>query len=83
MEEERKMLNMSQINNIRDLDKSGYRISEISKRTGQDPKTIRKYLKQEDFSETPPVRKINGSILDPLLGSDRNNHLVSEENSQF
>jgi len=63
------MFNMSQINHIRDLDKNGYRINEISKRTGQDPKTIRKYLKQEDFSETPPVRKIKGSILDPFKGT--------------
>ena len=37
------MLTMSQINHIKDLSNCGYRISEISKKTGADPKTIRKY----------------------------------------
>lgn len=41
---------MSQINHIKDLSNYGYRISEISKETGTDPKTTRKYLSQEDFS---------------------------------
>lgn len=36
------MLTMSQINHIKDLSNCGYRISEISKETGSDPKTIRK-----------------------------------------
>ena len=49
------MLAMSQINHIKDLSNCGYRISEISKETGTDPKTIRKYLSQEDFSPAPPV----------------------------
>ena len=38
------MYTMSQINHIKDLSSCGYRISEISKETGADPKTIRKYL---------------------------------------
>ena len=38
------MLNMSQINHIRDLKKKGYKISEIHEETGVDPKTIKKYL---------------------------------------
>ena len=37
------MYTMSQINHIKDLSNCGYRISEISKKTGADPKTIRKY----------------------------------------
>ena len=49
------MLTMSQVNHIKDLSNCGYRISEISKETGTDPKTIRKYLSQEDFSPAPPV----------------------------
>ena len=49
------MYTMSQINHIKDLSNCGYRISEISKKTGADPKTIRKYLSQEDFSPVPPV----------------------------
>lgn len=34
---------------------SGYRISKISEKTGADPKTIRRYLAQEDFSPLPPA----------------------------
>ena len=60
------MLTMSQVNHIKDLSNCGYRISEISKETGTDPKTIRKYLSQEDFSPAPPVTVEKPSILDPF-----------------
>lgn len=60
------MLAMSQINHIKDLSNCGYRISEISEKTGTDPKTIRKYLAQEDFSPAPPVIQEKPSILDPF-----------------
>lgn len=50
------MYTMSQINHIKDLSNCGYRISEISKKTSADPKTIRKYLSQEDFS---PYRRLS------------------------
>lgn len=40
------MLDMSQINHIKDLSNCGYRISEINEKTGVDPKTIRKYCKR-------------------------------------
>ena len=60
------MLTMSQVNHIKDLSNCGYRISEISKETGTDPKTIRKYLSQEDFSSAPPVTVEKPSILDPF-----------------
>lgn len=59
------MLTMTQINHIKDLSNCGYRISEISRKTGIDPKTIRKYLSMEDFSPVPPVMKKNPSKLDP------------------
>lgn len=36
------MLTMSQINHIKDLNNCGYRITQISKKTGAAPKTIRK-----------------------------------------
>ena len=49
------MLKMSQINYIRDLSNSGYRIGEIAKKLKLDRKTVRKYLEQEDFSPMPPV----------------------------
>ena len=49
------MYTMSQINHIKDLSNCGYRISEISKKIGADPKTIRKYISQKDFSPVTPV----------------------------
>ena len=60
------MYTMSQINHIKDLSNCGYRISEISKKTGADPKTIRKYLSQEYFSPVPPVVQTQPSKLDPF-----------------
>ncbi len=60
------MYTMSQINHIKDLSNCGYRISEISKKTGADPKTIRKYLSQEDFSPVPPIVQTQPSKLDPF-----------------
>lgn len=61
------MLTMSQINDIRDLSRKGYRISKISSLTGMDRKTIRKYLEQDDFSPEPPVAKTRVSIVTPYL----------------
>ena len=58
------MLTMSQINHIKDLSNCGYRISEISQKTGVDPKTIRKYLAQDDFSPEPPIKQGMPSKLD-------------------
>lgn len=60
------MLTMSQINHIRDLNNCGYRISEISEKTGTYPKTIRKYLAKEDLSPAPPVIQEKPSKLDPF-----------------
>ena len=59
------MLKMSQVNYIRELSDSGYRIAEISKKLEVDRKTVRKYLSQEDFSPTPPVKQSSPSKLDP------------------
>lgn len=61
------MLTMSQINDIRDLSRKGYRISKISSLTGADRKTVRKYLEQDDFSPKPPVTKSRASIVAPYL----------------
>ena len=44
----------------------GYRICEIAKEIGTDPKTICKYLSQEDFSPVLPVTVEKPSILDPF-----------------
>lgn len=59
------MLIMSQINHIRDLKQCGYTIGEIVKKVGADPKTIRKYLAEENFSPLPPILCPRPSILDP------------------
>lgn len=59
------MLNMSDINDIRDLARKGYRISEIARKTGRDPKTVVKYLEKDDFSEAPTMVMTKPSILDP------------------
>jgi len=61
------MLTMSQVNDIRDLKKRGYKISKISSITGKDPKTIRKYINKEDFSPEPPVATSRKSLLAPYL----------------
>lgn len=58
------MLKISQVNYIRDLHNSGCRISEITRETGIDPKTIRKYISKDDFSEKPPIKTTHQSILD-------------------
>ena len=60
------MYTMSQIDHIKDMSSCGYRISEISKETGVNPKTIRKYLSQEVFSPVPPVVQEQPSKLDPF-----------------
>lgn len=57
------MYTMFQINHIKDLSNCGYRLSEISKKTGADPKTIRKYLSQEDFSPVPPVAQAQPRLI--------------------
>ena len=59
------MLNMSRINNIRDLRRRGYRISEIARELCIDRKTVRKYIKEDDFSPSPPLPNEAPSILDP------------------
>lgn len=59
------MLDMSQINSIIDLKQKGYRNCEIAKKENIDEKTVRKYLRQDDFSPEPPVTVSRPSKLDP------------------
>ena len=59
------MLKMSQVNFIRDLSKSGYRVADIAKKFGIDRKTVRKYLGKDDFLPKPSVAADKPSILDP------------------
>lgn len=57
------MLNMSQVDDIRDLarDRS---VADIARKLSVDEKTVRKYLKQDDFSPRPPRRNPRPSRLD-------------------
>lgn len=72
------MLNMPQIERIRDLAAAGRRPSEIREETGTSYPTIRKYLAKDDFSEPAPARAERPSVLDPykpaidaMLAEDR------------
>lgn len=56
---------MSQINDIREAYASGSRISQIARDYLVDEKTVRKYLKQEDFSPRVPTQEEHESRLDP------------------
>lgn len=59
------MLNMSQIDGIRNAHVSGMSVSEIARDLHYDRKTVRKYLEQDDFSERLPSVPEIRSILDP------------------
>ena len=57
---------MPQIQSIREQYQKGSSVAELSRTFGVDPKTIRKYVNQEDFSPRPPEKVTKASILDPL-----------------
>ena len=60
------MLNMSLQITIRDMGSRGFTVTEISRDLKVDPKTVRKYLDEEDFSPPPPKKiKKGSSKLDP------------------
>jgi len=56
---------MSQINEIREAFELGKKISQIAREFEVDEKTVRKYLKQQDFSPGIPVAEERDSKLDP------------------
>lgn len=58
------MLNMSQINCIRDRRKEGYSIAQIAREFHVDEKTVRKYLEKDDFSPRIPETVAKSSKLD-------------------
>lgn len=60
------MLDMSQIETIRHLSSQGVSQTQIAQRLGVSRPTVRKYLRQEDFSPRPPVGKHRSSKLDPF-----------------
>ena len=56
---------MPQIQNIREMSHEGHSVAEISRDIEVDEKTVRKYLKQDDFSPYPPEKLRRPSRLDP------------------
>jgi len=56
---------MSQIKGIREMSREGHSVAEISRDIEVDEKTVRKYLKQDDFSPRPPEKSRRSSRLDP------------------
>ena len=56
---------MSKVKDIREMRRRGHTVAEISRRVGVSEPTVRKHLRQEDFSPRMPVRRELPSILDP------------------
>jgi len=56
---------MPQIQGIREQYREGSSVAELARIYGVDPKTVRKYLKHDDFSPKPPEKMTKESILDP------------------
>ena len=63
VKEEGSVLNMSQIDVIREMARKGCRLAEIARATGHDPKTVRKYLEMDDFSPQAPLKRRYASRL--------------------
>lgn len=58
-------MSMEQIHRIKELQLQQKGPYQIAKELGLDPKTVRKYMQQEDFSPPPPATEIHPSKLDP------------------
>lgn len=61
----RVMISMSTVNSIRRQRRDGHSISDIAKMNGVSRDTVYKYLKRDDFSPKPPLRRAVPSKLDP------------------
>lgn len=65
------MISMPRIRSIRRMRRNGEFIAAITRRQHVSEPTVRKYLRMDDLSEKPPVRKRRGSVIDlylPLVG---------------
>lgn len=63
---ERRMLTMARVNYIREMYfEKGMSYAEISRETGHDVKTVKKYIYMEDFNKPPKPPKRTHSKLDP------------------
>ena len=61
------MISMPQIQSIRRMRRNGESIASIARKQHVSEPTVRKYLRMDDLSEKPPVRKRRGSVIDPYL----------------
>lgn len=61
------MTGMPQIQSIRRMRRNGESIAAIARRQHVSEPTVRKYLRMDDLSEKPPVRRTRGSVIDPYL----------------
>lgn len=58
---------MPQIQSIRRMRRNGESIAAIARKQHVSEPTVRKYLRMDDLSEKPPVRRTRGSVIDPYL----------------
>ena len=61
---------MPQVNGIKEMAREGHSVAQIARKLHVDEKTVRKYLKLEDFSPRPPEKVKRASNLDrhkPLI----------------
>jgi transposase len=72
------MIEMSKVRAIKTMERNGSGVSEIARALAVSEPTVRKYIKQDDFSPKPPVVAQRPSKLDPYkemidswLGEDR------------
>jgi len=59
---------MPQVNSIKEMAHDGQSVAGIARELTIDEKTVRKYLRQEDFSPRPPEEVLRPSRLDPHKG---------------
>ena len=59
------MISMPQIQSIRRMGRNGESMASIARKQHVSGPTVRKYLRMDDLSEKPPVRKRRGSVVDP------------------
>ncbi len=62
---------MPQINSIKEMARDGQSVAGIARELAIDEKTVRKYLKQEDFSPRPPEEAAPAIETRPAQGPDR------------
>ena len=61
------MISMPQIQSIRSRRRNGESIASIARSERVSEPTVRKYLRVDDLSDRPPVRRRRGSVIDEWL----------------